>query len=93
MLLDRRRHVPRRLASPTPPAPSSPAPPQREKTLTGHTDAVRALAVAGNKVFSASYDGTLKVGCARWRGAGLRKCGVGSRAGGHAAAHGRLQLL
>ena len=34
---------------------------QRIKTLTGHTDAVRTLAVAGNKLFSGSYDGTLRV--------------------------------
>jgi WD40 repeat protein len=29
----------------------------RMKTLNGHTDAVRALAVAGGKLFSGSYDG------------------------------------
>lgn len=34
---------------------------QRMKTLTGHTDAVRALAVADNRLFSGSYDGTVKV--------------------------------
>ena len=28
---------------------------------TGHTDAVRALAMADNKLFSGSYDGTVKV--------------------------------
>lgn len=27
----------------------------------GHTDAVRALAVANNRLFSGSYDGTVKV--------------------------------
>ena len=31
------------------------------KTLTGHSDAVRALAVADNRLFSGSYDGTVKV--------------------------------
>ncbi len=30
-------------------------------TRAGHTDAVRALAVANNRLFSGSYDGTVKV--------------------------------
>ncbi len=34
---------------------------QRLKTLTGHTDAVRALAVNGGRLFSGSYDGSVKV--------------------------------
>lgn len=34
---------------------------QRERTLSGHTDAVRALAVAGGRLFSGSYDGTVRV--------------------------------
>ena len=34
---------------------------QRVKTLTGHTDAVRALAVSNGKLFSGSYDGSVKV--------------------------------
>ncbi len=34
------------------------------KTLTGHTDAVRALAVSNGRLFSGSYDGSVKVGCA-----------------------------
>ena len=34
----------------------------RVKTLTGHTDAVRALAVSNGRLFSGSYDGTVKVG-------------------------------
>lgn len=34
---------------------------QRLKTLTGHTDAVRTLAVYGGRLFSGSYDGTVKV--------------------------------
>jgi len=33
----------------------------RIKTLSGHTDAVRALAVAGGRLFSGSYDGTVRV--------------------------------
>jgi F-box/WD-40 domain protein 7 len=33
----------------------------RIKTLTGHTDAVRALAVAEGRLFSGSYDGTVRV--------------------------------
>ena len=33
----------------------------RIKTLPGHTDAVRALAVAGGRLFSGSYDGTVRV--------------------------------
>lgn len=33
----------------------------RLKTLTGHTDAVRALAVSDGKLFSGSYDGSVKV--------------------------------
>ena len=41
----------------------------RVKTLTGHTDAVRTLTIAGSKLFSGSYDGTLKVRRrAGWRG-------------------------
>ena len=35
---------------------------QRVKTLTGHTDAVRTLAMSGDKLFSGAYDGTLRVG-------------------------------
>lgn len=31
------------------------------KTLEGHTDAVRALVAVNNRVFSGSYDGTIKV--------------------------------
>lgn len=31
------------------------------RTLTGHTDAVRALAVAGDRLFSGSYDSTVRV--------------------------------
>jgi WD40 repeat protein len=34
---------------------------QRVKTLQGHTDAVRALAVSNGKLFSGSYDGTVRV--------------------------------
>jgi WD40 repeat protein len=34
---------------------------QRTKTLTGHGDAVRALAVASGRLFSGSYDGTVRV--------------------------------
>jgi len=34
---------------------------QRLKTLTGHTDAVRALAINGGRLFSGSYDGSVKV--------------------------------
>lgn len=34
---------------------------QRIKTLTGHTDAVRALAVNGSRMYSGSYDGSVKV--------------------------------
>lgn len=34
----------------------------RMKTLTGHTDAVRALAVSNGRLFSGSYDGSVKVG-------------------------------
>ena len=30
-------------------------------SIAGHTDAVRALAVANNRLFSGSYDGTVKV--------------------------------
>lgn len=33
----------------------------RVKTLTGHTDAVRALACADGRLFSGSYDGTVRV--------------------------------
>ena len=33
----------------------------RVKTLTGHTDAVRALAVSNGRLFSGSYDGSVKV--------------------------------
>ncbi len=33
----------------------------RVKTLEGHTDAVRALAVSNGRLFSGSYDGTVKV--------------------------------
>jgi F-box/WD-40 domain protein 7 len=33
----------------------------RVKTLTGHTDAVRALASADGRLFSGSYDGTVRV--------------------------------
>lgn len=63
-------------------------PVQREKTLTGHTDAVRALTVAGNKVFSASYDGTLKVGGAAgssWR------CYLGRKGQSTAAVQGTVR--
>ena len=34
---------------------------QRLRTLTGHTDAVRALAVAEGRLFSGSYDSTVRV--------------------------------
>ena len=34
---------------------------QRVKTLAGHTDAVRALAVSDGRLFSGSYDGTVRV--------------------------------
>jgi hypothetical protein len=33
----------------------------RVKTLTGHTDAVRALSAADGRLFSGSYDGTVRV--------------------------------
>jgi F-box/WD-40 domain protein 7 len=33
----------------------------RVKTLTGHTDAVRALSVSDGRLFSGSYDGTVRV--------------------------------
>jgi F-box and WD-40 domain protein 7 len=36
----------------------------RVKTLTGHTDAVRALAVSNGRLFSGSYDGSVKVSAA-----------------------------
>lgn len=34
---------------------------QKVRTLTGHSDAVRALAVADGKLFSGSYDSTVRV--------------------------------
>ena len=34
---------------------------QRIKTLTGHTDAVRALATNQGRLYSGSYDGSVKV--------------------------------
>ena len=34
---------------------------QKIQTLSGHTDAVRALAVAGGRLFSGSYDSTVRV--------------------------------
>lgn len=34
---------------------------QKIKTLAGHTDAVRALAVADGRLFSGSYDSTVRV--------------------------------
>jgi WD40 repeat protein len=33
----------------------------RVKTLTGHTDAVRALSISDGRLFSGSYDGTVRV--------------------------------
>ena len=38
---------------------------QKVDTLTGHTDAVRALCVANGRLFSGSYDSTLRVSLLR----------------------------
>jgi F-box/WD-40 domain protein 7 len=38
------------------------------RTLPGHTGAVYALAIVGNKLFSGSYDATIRVCCVGERG-------------------------
>lgn len=48
------------------------------RSLEGHTDAVRALAVSGGRLFSGSYDGTVHV----WDEGSLMCLKVGPRAAG-----------